>query len=158
MSPQSSAQPSDSAAPDSFSPESADLYLRQFMGRPADYTFADADRPSIRLALIALLDQSDYQTLGVCCGDLATALDSLNSYLAALDQLETELISGKDLADDLKPGEAIYVKSNTRTGRAYAERYKGAYRGVLVAYQSDVAGTITGTYGHFPLDLFDKNK
>lgn len=148
--------PSPVPSPESFSPESADQYLRQFMGRPADFSFDEADRPAIRLALLSLLDQSDYQTLGVCASDLATALDSLNAYLAALDQLETELVSGKDLAEDLNPGEAIYVKSNTRTGRAYAERYKGPYRGVLVAYQSDVAGTITGTYGHFPLDLFDR--
>jgi hypothetical protein len=156
MPPQTSAQASESLPPDSFSAESADLYLRQFMGRPANYVFAADDRAPIRLALMALLDQSDYQTIGVCAADLATALESLNSYLAALDQLETELVSGKDLKDDLKPGEGIYVKSNTRTGRAYAERYSGDYRGVLVAYQSDVAGTITGTYGHFPLDLFNK--
>ena len=77
------------------------------------------------------------------------AFEGLSNYLKALGY-ENAL----DIAS-LSPQEnAVYLKFNTQKNSHYLDSYDGDYRGVLISCQSE-DDNISGTYGYFPLDLFD---
>ncbi len=135
------------SAMSSFTPATADQHLSQYRRGKADPTAAEAD--AIRAALITMVDQADFITLGICAENVDSAIAALNGYLKGLNQ-DFEL----GPAEVEKPNEAVYVKFNTRTTTLYGSSYEGNERGVLVATQADYDTTICGVYGHFPLDLF----
>ncbi|HEY9640702.1 MAG TPA: DUF1824 family protein, partial [Coleofasciculaceae cyanobacterium] len=102
----------------------------------------------LRQALLLVVDQSDYQILGICSATFAQGCQALRAYAQAL---------GYPLSSNLQAIDgAIYIKFNPRLESCYVDAYNGAYRGVLVACQSDNAAGINEMYGHLPLDLFEE--
>lgn len=108
------------------------------------------ERAAIREALLIFNDASDYQTLGVCAETMTAGKTAMEAYVAALSrpiQLPLEARRGP-----------IYLKFNTLKGAWYLEDYSGSNRGVLVSFHASEpdADPVNGTYGPFPLDLFDR--
>jgi Domain of unknown function (DUF1824) len=107
-------------------------------------------RETIRHALQALANTADYLIFGVCADSQLAGLAALKGYVHHF---------GYDLTDALAQpfsqiSGAVYLKFNPRSQRFLMDGYTGAYRGVLVSFQSDIAQGYSGTHGHFPLDLF----
>ncbi len=117
------------------------------MTSPPDLSSEELEQ--VRADLRLFNDLSDYQTLGICAGDLATGKTAMESFLKAL---------GVSICLDLpeKDG-AVFLKFNTLKGSWYLDDYTGGSRGVLVTFHAtepEVAELI-GTYGPFPFDLFN---
>ncbi len=106
------------------------------------------DLEQVRVDLRLFNDLSDYQTLGICAGDLSTGKSAMESFLKAL---------GVSVSLDLpEKNGAVFLKFNTLKGSWYLDDYTGDSRGVLVTFHAtepEVAELI-GTYGPFPFDLF----
>lgn len=112
----------------------------------------ESDHNLLRQAIKLVTSCADHENLGICADNLSQGLEALESYLKALgytSQLEKLEI---DLAAESK--EPVYIKFNTQTMSYYIDSYQGSYRGVLISCQSE-DDTLVGTYGHFPLDLFE---
>lgn len=109
----------------------------------------DFDQKKLRQAIRLITSLSDSQNIGICADNFQEGWKALISYLNALEyfpQLEK---------DSCVPGETpVYIKFNTDTMSYYVDSYTGSYRGVLISCQSD-NHTLVGTYGHFPLNLFE---
>jgi hypothetical protein len=138
----------------SYTPETADRFLRSFLCHEGEIQLTPEDPAHIRQALAILVAQADFLTLGICAESVEEGVTALNSYLKGLGQswrADETTLTGTLVAETSDP---IYLKGNTRTEKLYGDRYTGPYRGVLVACQSDYAETVVGTYGHFPLSLF----
>ncbi|VEP14993.1 conserved hypothetical protein [Hyella patelloides LEGE 07179] len=106
----------------------------------------------LRKALLMVAQESEWENLGICADNLVQGLEALQSYLEALGY------SYDFSQKDRKPEnleESVYIKFNTRKMNYYADTYTGNSRGVLVAMQGDDEAII-GTYGHFPLNLFNE--
>jgi Domain of unknown function (DUF1824) len=110
-------------------------------------------RETIRQALQVLTNAADYHIFGVCADSQAAGLDALQAYarhfgyeLAETFEQQFSIVNG-----------AVYLKFNPRTQRCFTDVYSGTYRGVLVSFQSDSEDGYSGTHGHFPLDLFEKD-
>jgi hypothetical protein len=103
---------------------------------------------AVQTALKFVIEQSDYQMLGICADSLAEGQQTLETYASAfnyeLPNLDLPTIQG-----------AVYLKYNSRTGNYYADGYPGTHRGVLVSCQSDFQDGLNAMYGHFPLNLFE---
>ena len=101
----------------------------------------------IRQCLLLFNQLSDYQTLGVCADTLVQGKAAMENYIAAL---------GSPVSLDLPDKEGpVYIKFNTLKGAWYLDNYSGFSRGVLVSYHASDVEEVNGTYGPFPLDLFD---
>lgn len=98
--------------------------------------------------LQTLVAAADFLTLGICAETVAAAQTALAGYWAALQQ------PALDSAELPVIAEPCFLKANGRTGRILLEPYEGTYRGVLITVHSDLAEGPSGTYGHFPLNLF----
>lgn len=110
---------------------------------------SDAERSEVRKALLQFSEAADYETLGVCADTLAVGQAAVERYVAVLSrpiQLE--------LDDRVGP---VYIKFNTLKGAWYLDDYSGTSRGVLVSFHASDPATdiVNGTYGPFPLDLFN---
>ncbi len=104
---------------------------------------------SVRSALLWLNEMSEYQTLGICASTLSEAETALKGYIAALSQ---------PINVDIPPQEgAVFLKFNTLKNAWYLDGYSGESRGVLVTYHTSEPeqDDVNGTYGPFPLDLFE---
>ncbi|MGB3533182.1 MAG: DUF1824 family protein [Microcoleaceae cyanobacterium] len=103
----------------------------------------------IRQALLLSVNHCEYQMLGICADSLSEALAALTAYLTAFGY------NIKIDANTIDPIQgSTYLKFNGRTQSYYARTYLEKYRGVLVSFQSSDEAEVSGTYGHFPLDLF----
>jgi hypothetical protein len=110
------------------------------------------EKAQVGQALRLLVQESDFQTLGVCADSAATGFAALANYLNAIDYLDPEMTTdrGDALAD-----EPTYIKFNTQTGQCYSSPYSGPSRGVLVCCHSLYSDGNTDIYGYLPLNLFD---
>lgn len=110
---------------------------------------SDTEIQQLKEALLLVVRESEWENLGVCADNLTQGLNALKSYLAALGYRY-------DFAEEREANlaESVYIKFNTRKMNYYADSYTGNSRGVLVAMQGDDE-EIIGTYGYFPLNLFD---
>jgi hypothetical protein len=108
-----------------------------------------AEQAEIRDTLLLFNELSEYQTLGICADDLATAKTALETYAAALGCPPIKLDLGE------RSG-AVYLKFNTLKGAWYLDDYSEVSRGVLVSYHGadPEVEELNGTYGPFPFDLF----
>jgi hypothetical protein len=108
----------------------------------------DQEREALRQGILWICAQSESENLGICADDQATAEKALGEYLRGLDY-------GEAVATE--PEKSIqgpaYLKCNTQSLRFYLDGYEGDYRGVLIACQTEDEA-LAGTYGYFPLDLF----
>jgi hypothetical protein len=124
----------------------AETLLRQFIC--TEPTTIELDYAKVREALLVVVELSDYQIFGVCADSAIEGIRSLQSYLDAL---------GYDFASDIRSLDGvIYIKYNPKTGRAHMEPYIGEHRGILVSCQSAYDRDVNETFGHLPLDLFNK--
>ena len=110
-------------------------------------TLSTKELAEIRQFLLLFNQWSDYQTLGVCADTLAQGKAAMENYIAALGAP-----ASLDLPDQENP---VYIKLNTLNGAWYLDNYSGPSRGVLVTYHASDVEEVNGTYGPFPLDLFD---
>lgn len=100
-------------------------------------------------ALLWFSDMADYETLGTCTDTLAAGKAATEAYVGKL---------ARPITLDLPPRDgAIYLKFNTLKGAWYLDDYVGPNRGVLVSFHTSEPeyDLVNGTYGPFPLDLFD---
>lgn len=97
-------------------------------------------------ALTIVLNESEYQNLGICAESHGEGLLALQQYLAAFGE-EVQ----PTCAD---PGKPLYIKFNGKTQGCYSEPYDGVHRGVIVSCYSSYDDGVNETFGHFPLDLF----
>ncbi len=97
-------------------------------------------------ALTLVLNESEYQNLGICAENHAEGLLALQQYLAAFGE-EVQ----PTCAD---PGKPLYIKYNGKTQACYSEAYDGVHRGVIISCYSSYDDGVNETFGHFPLDLF----
>ncbi|MBT9310966.1 DUF1824 family protein [Leptothoe kymatousa] len=100
-------------------------------------------------ALLWFSHLADYETLGICTETLAAAKAATEAYVHKLAQ---------PVNLDLPPRDgSVYLKFNTLKGAWYLDDYSGPNRGVLVSFHASEPeyDLVNGTYGPFPLDLFD---
>lgn len=110
---------------------------------------SDAEKAQLQEALLAIVNLSEHQNLGICADNPAQAIDALASYLQALGYK----MPG-DRVDIPTHENPVYLKFNSQKMSYYLDEYTGKYRGVLVSCQSSESEELNGTYGHLPLDLF----
>lgn len=110
-------------------------------------TLSAEELANIRQFLLLFNQLSDYQTLGVCADTLAQGKVAMENYIAALGSP-----ANLDLPNKEGP---VYIKFNTLKGAWHLDDYSGPSRGVLVSYHASDVEEVNGTYGPFPLDLFD---
>lgn len=107
-----------------------------------------AETKQLREALLLVVQESEWENLGVCADNLVQGLNALDSYLEAFGySYNCSQNQDKNLE------ESVYIKFNTQKMTYYADSYTGNSRGVLVATQGDEEA-IVNTYGYFPLNLF----
>lgn len=107
-----------------------------------------AEREELRQNIVLACKEADWENIGICAENAMVAVASVRQYLKALgykNDFEIDLTASAD-----KP---VYLKFNTQKMSHYLSDYEDKYRGVLIALQSDDEA-LTGTFGHFPLDLF----
>lgn len=127
----------------------AENILKQYSCQELVPTSSALEKEKVKEALLLLVQESEYQMLGICANSMAEGLLALEQYLDALGYSVTFE------ADSLAPVDgAVYIKFNGRTQGFYVSPYLEKYRGVLVSCQSTEPEGVNGTYGHFPLDLF----
>ena len=110
---------------------------------------SDQEKQQLQQALQIITQQIDHQNFGICASNSQEGLASLTHYLKALGYGEVVNIGEIETYDA-----PVYIKCNTQKMTYYLDPYSGTYRGVLIACQSENDALI-GTFGHFPLDLFD---
>ena len=110
---------------------------------------SNEQRQTVKKHLLWLNEQSDYQTLGICADTLNEAETALKGYIAAMSQ---------PIQVDIAPREgAVFLKFNTLKNARNLDSYTGDSRGGLLTYDTSEPelDDVNGTYGPFPLDLFD---
>ena len=109
------------------------------------------EKATLRAAIQWLTQQSEYENLGICADSLEQAWIALTHYLTGLGyQVNLSQLSKPEVSG------VVYLKWNTQKMTCYGDRYEGDYRGVLIACQCE-EDELTGTYGYFPLNLFDED-
>ncbi len=131
--------------------DSALKLLREFSCIKPKNLDTERDREELRQAIILVTDLCDWQNFGICADSSEQALESLLQYLKALGY-EYQPQPDQASYDD----GAVYLKFNTQKMTHYLESYTGTYRGVLISCQAE-NDSLVGTYGHFPLNLFNSN-
>ena len=101
-------------------------------------------------ALMWFSELADYETLGICTDTLAAGKAATEAYVG-------RLCRPINLKLPERQG-AVYLKFNTLKGAWYLDDYVGPNRGVLVSFHASEPeyDLVNGTYGPFPLDLFDE--
>ena len=123
--------------------------LAQFSCLAAPPQLSAKQKKDLINALLWFSDMADYETLGICTDTLAAGKAATEAYVAKL---------ARPINLDLPPRDgAIYLKFNTLKGAWYLDDYVGPNRGVLVSFHASEPeyDLVNGTYGPFPLDLFD---
>jgi hypothetical protein len=119
---------------------------------------SESERERLRQAILFIVNSSEWQNLGICADNSEEGFRALLNYLQAFGyrySLERDAIAPRArLAIETK-NNPIYIKFNSQRMSHYGDDYIGEYRGVLISCQSE-DDRLSGTYGHFPLDLFDR--
>jgi hypothetical protein len=130
--------------------ENALKLLHSFSCTPAKQIMSEAEKEELRQAICMVVELSEWENLGICAETTDQAIATLNSYLKALGY---EPITAIEEILSEKSANAVYLKYNSQKNTHYLDSYSGGYRGVLISCQGE-NDQITGTYGHFPLDLY----
>ncbi|MBE9171510.1 DUF1824 family protein [Pleurocapsales cyanobacterium LEGE 06147] len=109
---------------------------------------SELEKDQLRQALLLIVGLSEWENIGICASNEREGFTALKSYLQAFGYDANFKIEEK--VNDREP---IYIKFNTQTRSHYLVSYTGKYRGVLISCQVE-DDELVGTYGHFPLDLF----
>ena len=122
--------------------------LKSYSGLTLKVPQNTAEKQALRQAITLVCRESESENFGICAETIQEAQQALASYLQALGY-------GNLVLNPLgEPSGPVYVKFNTQKQSLYLDGYDGPYRGVLIACQSESVA-INGTYGYFPLDLFE---
>lgn len=123
--------------------------LAQFSCLAAPPKLSKLQKQSLIDALLWFSDLADYETLGICTDTLAAGKAATEAYVRKLARPITLELPERD--------GAVYLKFNTLKGAWYLDDYVGPNRGVLVSFHTNEPqyDLVNGTYGPFPLDLFD---
>ncbi|MEM9273502.1 MAG: DUF1824 family protein [Cyanobacteria bacterium P01_F01_bin.143] len=138
------------SSPNSLTIQEAVKFLRRYGCNQDTQNNTTQDYPLLRQALLLIVKESEWENLGICADNPTQGLATVKNYLSAIgyqDSLTFEI--PEDTAD-----EPVYIKFNTQKMSFYLDSYSGNSRGVLVAIQGEDE-RVLGTYGYFPLDLFD---
>ena len=124
--------------------------LAQFSCLAVPPQLSNAQKRDLINALLWFSDLADYETLGVCTETLAEGKAATEAYVGRLSRPINLDLPERD--------GAIYLKFNTLKGAWYLDDYVGPNRGVLVSFHASEPeyDLVNGTYGPFPLDLFDE--
>ncbi|MEA5497972.1 MAG: DUF1824 family protein [Limnoraphis robusta] len=139
-----------SSQPANLSIETAQKILEAFTCADIQSVNPIENRASICEALHVLVQNSEYQMLGICADSLDAAWNALEQYLQGLDYHNITL--NRNAIEAIEG--SVYLKFNGRSQSYYASPYTQQYRGVLVSCQSSDETGVNGTYGHFPINLF----
>lgn len=144
------------ANPEQLTAESVRHFLNQFVCFQTLPPLSESIAEQVQRSLQFLVDESDFQTFGICADSAQASEAALNSYLSGLGYLQLtenqiEIEAPADLDSTQTP---VFMKYNLRNGKCYQEPYTGTARGVLITCHGAAQDEINGTYGHFPLDLF----
>ncbi|WP_322112000.1 DUF1824 family protein [Aerosakkonema funiforme] len=132
--------------------EQAQTILKQFSCIETKPIESEQEKALLRQALLTIAKLSDYLNLGICADTAEQGFAALKTYLEGLGykiRLDTSKTPSLE--------SPVYIKFNTHKQSHYLDSYTGIYRGVLVSCQSSENDSISGTYGHLPLDLFLKS-
>ncbi|MCL1463217.1 DUF1824 family protein [Argonema galeatum] len=129
--------------------EQAQKILQQYSCTEVKPIESVSEKALVREALLLITNLSDYQNLGICADTATEGFSALESYLKGLGYKIS-----LNTANILSEKDGVYIKFNTKKQSYYLDSYTGKYRGVLVSCQSSENESISGTYGHFPLNLF----
>lgn len=128
--------------------EEAQAILKEYSYTQIKPVESEAEKQRLRQAILLVCSLSEYENLGICADNTEAGLAALSSYLKALGN--TTKFSIENFPQSSTP---VYIKFNTQKQSHYLDSYLGSYRGVLISCQSEDE-RLTGTYGHFPLDLW----
>ncbi len=123
--------------------------LSQFSSLVVPPQLSQTQKQELGAALLWFSELAEYETLGICTDTLAAGKAATEAYVHKLARpIELELPE--------RDG-AVYLKFNTLKGAWYLDDYVGPNRGVLVSFHTSEPDydLVNGTYGPFPLDLFD---
>lgn len=123
--------------------------LKQFSCIEGKTINSQEEKKQLQEALKLIADLSDSLNFGICASSEKEAFTTLSHYLKAFDDKYT---NDRMLSSEEQP---VYLKFNTEKQSCYVSDYSGQYRGVLITVFADYNDKILGTYGHFPLDLFN---
>jgi hypothetical protein len=112
---------------------------------------SELEKEQLRQALVLIISLSEWENLGICASNEKEGFAALQSYLQAFGYDNNFKMNKQENIQ-----EPIYIKFNTQKMSYYLVPYTGKYRGVLVSCQVE-DDELVGTYGHFPLDLFQSN-
>ena len=109
----------------------------------------NSEKRRLQAAILQVAQRCQTKNLGICADSPTQGFTSLENYLRAMgftSDFSTETRQPND-----KP---VYLKYNCEKQICYRSFYAEHYRGVLLACitEDDQLG---GTYGYFPLDLFE---
>ena len=121
--------------------------LAQFSCLIAPPQLTNPQKQDLIKALLWFSELADYETLGICTDTLDAGKTATEAYVRKL---------ARPISLDLPERDgAVYIKFNTLKGAWYLDDYVGPNRGVLVSFHASEHDLVNGTYGPFPLDLFD---
>jgi hypothetical protein len=130
--------------------EEALKILRFYSSLESKTVDSEEKAQTLRHSIKLVTSFCEYENIGICADNSKQAVASLKNYLQALGYKKNlDLTSTKDQESP------VYIKFNTQTMSYYLDKYLGDYRGVLISCYADENDNIVGTYGHFPLNLFD---
>jgi hypothetical protein len=109
---------------------------------------SEVEKTELQQALLLIINESDNYNLGICADNTQEAINTLTLYLKAFGH---DFIPDSQSVTNLN--ETVYLKFKIIDRSYYIDSYSGDYRGVLISCQSE-NDKIIGTYGHFPVDLF----
>ncbi len=125
-------------------------FLKRYGCNPKPQANFAEDYLFLRQTLLLIVKESEWENLGVCADNPQQGLAAVKSYLSALGYQDSY---AANIPEHLAT-QPVYIKFNTQKMSFYIDAYSGEYRGVLVAIQSE-DDRVVGTYGYFPLDLFE---
>jgi len=135
----------------SYSLESALALLRDFSCLQPRTVASDEEKQALRQAIYQVVQRSEWQNIGICADNIPQALHALGAYLRGLGSIDRP-----ERTTDISFSTAIYLKYNSQKQSYYIDSYTGDYRGVLLSCQG--SEEVMGTYGYFPLNLFDNSE
>ena len=131
--------------------ESALTLLRDFSCLKPRTVASDEEKQALRQAIYRIVKLSEWHNIGICADTIHQALHTLGAYLKGLESSYRP-----EMPTNIPFSAAIYLKYNSQKQSYYIDSYAGDYRGVLLSCQG--SEEIMGTYGYFPLNLFDDSE
>lgn len=136
--------------------EAVRRFLNQFVCFQTLPPLSEQLTEQVQRSLQFLVEQSDFQTFGICADSAQASEAALNSYLSGLGypslvENGIEIEAPADLDPTQTP---VFMKYNLCNGKCYQEPYTGTARGVLITCHGAAQDDINATYGHLPLNLF----